>query len=195
MQRRVAVAGRLLEAFVFAPIGAGAKLVTDGPEVVARARQELSNARFIGEMVVGQGTAQLKERLAHLSSVEPVVASPAERIQAEADGASDEPTVDAPTPEAAVDVPTRDAAVDVPTEDTDSSVDVTADVTVDVTHGDVVDSGELAVPDYDSLPAIDIVGQLDSLTSDELRAVESYERANRRRRTVLGKIAQLTDPA
>lgn len=186
MQRRVAVAGRLLEAFVFAPIGAGAKLVTDGPEVVARARQELSNARFIGEMVVGQGTAQLKERLAHLSSVEPVVASPAERIQADADVASDEPTDDAPTP---------DADVDEPTEDTDTLVDGAVDATVDVTHDDVVDSGELAVPDYDSLPAIDIVGQLDSLTPDELRAVESYERANRRRRTVLGKIAQLTDPA
>ena len=50
----------------------------------------------------------------------------------------------------------------------------------------------LGIPDYDSLPAIDIVGLLESLSHDELCAVETYERSNRRRRTVLGKVVQLS---
>lgn len=54
-----------------------------------------------------------------------------------------------------------------------------------------IDADELAIPDYDHLPALDIVGQLDRLSSDERAEVERYERAHRGRRTVLGKIAQL----
>jgi hypothetical protein len=51
--------------------------------------------------------------------------------------------------------------------------------------------GELALPDYDQLPASHIVSKLAGLTPSELDAIEAYESANRSRRTVLGKIAQL----
>lgn len=164
IQRSAVVAGRLLEAFVFAPIGAGAKLVTDGPAAVARARQELSNARFIGEMVVGQGGAQLRERL----STAPA-AAPAEPATPNADSDS--------MSENALEVQHAADGLGV------------AEVDVDVL------AGELAIPDYDLLPAIDIVGMLESLSVDELGDVESYERTNRRRRTVLGKISQLSGDA
>jgi hypothetical protein len=50
---------------------------------------------------------------------------------------------------------------------------------------------ELALPDYDQLPAAHIVGKLAGLTSAELDAIEAYEVAHRHRRTVLGKINQL----
>ena len=50
---------------------------------------------------------------------------------------------------------------------------------------------ELALPDYDQLPAAHIVGKLGGLSSSELDAVEAYESAHRHRRTVLGKISQL----
>ena len=55
------------------------------------------------------------------------------------------------------------------------------------------DVDTLALPDYDLLPAIDIVAKLGELSADELRAIEVYETANRQRRTVIGKIAQLND--
>ena len=48
---------------------------------------------------------------------------------------------------------------------------------------------ELALPDYDQLPASHIVGKLSGLTPNELDAIEIYEMAHRR--TVLGKISQL----
>lgn len=53
------------------------------------------------------------------------------------------------------------------------------------------DAEELALPDYDQLPASHIVSKLAGLTSDELEAIEDYEMAHRHRRTVLGKITQL----
>lgn len=167
LKHRAAVAGKMFEAFVFAPIGAGAKLVTDGPAAVARARQELSNARFIGQMVVGQGASQLKDRIAAQQAAQ------AARSNVDAHHGS-EPAAE----QVAVGEADEAAAhVGEPTGD-----DVGLDLLPD----------SLGIPDYDSLPAIDIVGQLESLNPAELSAVDAYERSHRRRRTVLGKISQLS---
>lgn len=56
--------------------------------------------------------------------------------------------------------------------------------------------GPLTVPieGYDALPASAIVEMVDRLTRKEQVAVEAYERANRGRRTVLGKLAQVANP-
>ena len=52
---------------------------------------------------------------------------------------------------------------------------------------------DLALPDYDTLPAIDIVAKLETLDAADRQAIERYESANRQRRTVLGKLAQLAE--
>ena len=52
---------------------------------------------------------------------------------------------------------------------------------------------DLALADYDSLPASAIVAKLDGLEPDELDAIEEYEQQRRRRRTVLGRIRQLRE--
>jgi len=62
----------------------------------------------------------------------------------------------------------------------------------------IVDAGDLsaddlALPDYDTLPAVDIVVKLESLTTDEREAIGRYEGGHRRRRTILGKLAQLAE--
>ena len=61
----------------------------------------------------------------------------------------------------------------------------------------VLDGGpsadSLALPDYDTLPAIDIVAKLETLDAADREAIELYESVHRRRRTVLGKLAQLAD--
>lgn len=53
-------------------------------------------------------------------------------------------------------------------------------------------AADLPIEGYDQLAARQIVDRLSGLTADELDAVGAYERANRHRRTVLGKIDQLT---
>jgi len=49
----------------------------------------------------------------------------------------------------------------------------------------------LAVPDYDSLSASQVVPRLEGLSVTELDAVRAYEAANRGRKTILSKIAAL----
>src|SRR5436190_1631359 len=49
----------------------------------------------------------------------------------------------------------------------------------------------LAIPDYDSLSASQVVPRLDGLAAEELDAVRRYEVSNRGRQTILNKIAQL----
>lgn len=58
-------------------------------------------------------------------------------------------------------------------------------------RSDVPDVDTLALADYDHLSSAQIVAKLDSLDAEELVAVGSYERANRHRRTILGKLEQL----
>jgi hypothetical protein len=53
------------------------------------------------------------------------------------------------------------------------------------------DAEQLAIPDYDSLAASQVLPRLEALAPDELEAVRSYEAAHRSRRTILGRIGQL----
>lgn len=50
----------------------------------------------------------------------------------------------------------------------------------------------LAIPDYESLSASQVVPRLSSLSPEELEAVRAYEDAHRGRKTILNKVAQLS---
>jgi hypothetical protein len=54
---------------------------------------------------------------------------------------------------------------------------------------------DLAIPDYDSLAASQVVPRLASLSGDELADVEVYERAHRARQTILNRVRQLQSAA
>ncbi|WP_334144867.1 hypothetical protein [Rhabdothermincola sp.] len=49
----------------------------------------------------------------------------------------------------------------------------------------------LAIPDYESLSASQVLPRLEGLTAEELEAVRTYESATRGRKTILNRIAQL----
>jgi hypothetical protein len=70
--------------------------------------------------------------------------------------------------------------------------DTPAPPAVSVAVPDASGDDALAIDGYDQLSARQIVDRLDQLTADELAAVARYERANRRRQTVLGRIEQLS---
>jgi len=62
--------------------------------------------------------------------------------------------------------------------------------------GATVVTADLAIPGYDTLSASQVVQRLAGLSRSELEAVRQYEAANRGRRTILSKVAQLqTDPS
>ena len=56
---------------------------------------------------------------------------------------------------------------------------------------EIAHEGELAVPDYDSLAASQVVPRLSSMSHDELESIQRYELAHRNRQTILNRVAQL----
>ena len=54
-----------------------------------------------------------------------------------------------------------------------------------------ITADDLALPDYDQLPAAHIVEKLEGLDDDERDLIAEYEAAHRARRTVLGQIDRL----
>jgi hypothetical protein len=60
-----------------------------------------------------------------------------------------------------------------------------------VTRPSPPDVSDLAIADYDSLSAPQVVNRLSGLRRDELEAVRRYELAHRGRKTILNKVAQL----
>ena len=52
-------------------------------------------------------------------------------------------------------------------------------------------ASELAIPDYDSLSASQVVPRLEGLSAEERDAVRRYEEAHRGRKTILSKLHQL----
>jgi len=59
------------------------------------------------------------------------------------------------------------------------------------TNGSQADP-DLPIPGYNSLSASQVVERLAGLSAGELEAVRSYEASNRKRRTILGKIDQIS---
>jgi len=63
-------AERAIAVAIFAPIGLGAKVADDLPDLVAKARQQLVFARFVGKMAVERGVNDLRDRIADLGTAE-----------------------------------------------------------------------------------------------------------------------------
>ena len=162
-----------LELLVYAPLGFALEARTLLPRFVERGRNQIALARVVGKFAVRKGRedleAQIVERqdqaLGVLRTLG-VVERPA------ADGRPAVPDVAPPATEAAP-RPTP-APAPAPT-------------------GPAVDVDELAIHDYDSLSASQVVPRLASLTGDELELVRRYEGGNRGRKTILNKIAQLQE--
>jgi hypothetical protein len=154
--------------FVYAPIG----LFFDGPSLLPKlaeqGRVHARNARLFGQYAVRHGEAEVRRRV---GGIEEQATGIMRLFGLLPDEPPDEPTAPASRAAAAV-------VVDEP-----GSTNGHAPAGPDV--------DELAIPDYDSLSASQVVTRLDGLTPAELEAVRAYEAANRGRKTILNKVAQL----
>ncbi len=168
-----------LELFVYAPVGLVLAAQEDLPGLIAKGRQQLTGqvtvARMIGQFAVTQGRMEAERRLKDA----------AERLSAlgvvpGAQPAAREPGASAEAPPAAS-----------PSEAPPVETSVTHPVTPAEPKPRPGAVADLAIPGYDALAASHVVQRLAGLTPDELEAVRSYEAANRGRRTILSKVAQL----
>jgi hypothetical protein len=183
-----------LEVVVYAPIGAAAYLREVGPDFVrmiaARGRAEVDarqeqvaarvrHAKGAGEVAIAFGLPMVRRRVEkRLASLRPPTpakpATPPARPRAAAPApAAPTPIVPAAEPVTAATATNGHRAVD--------TVD-----TVDT------EDERLAIPGYDALSASQVVERLAGLSGEELDAVRRYEAGHRRRRTILGKIEQLS---
>jgi hypothetical protein len=157
-----------LEVFVYAPIGLlfeGANLL---PDLVAKGRNQVNMARMIGQFAVTQGQGEASKVVDRLQDQAISVLS---RIGGST--APEEPITPPAMQEPAAPVVTPAATG--PAAPAGASIDV----------------GTLAIPDYDGLSASHVVNRLEGLSGAELEAVRAYEAANRGRKTILSKVAQL----
>lgn len=156
-------AERVVETLVYAPIGLFFEAPSLLPKLVAQGKLQVRNARAVGKLAVKHGQGAVCHRLGGL---EKQVTSLLRVF--EPAGATRRDAQSTTTPRPPVDPVTRPAA-----SGSSPSVD------------------NLAIPDYDSLSASQVVSRLASLADEELEAMRTYEAAHRGRKTILNKIAQL----
>lgn len=181
-----------LEVLVYAPIGVGLYLKDMGPTFVnmfvergraeidrrqAQVQQRTTTAKSIGQVAMAFGVPMVKQR------VEKEVGTARERAQSllgSISGSDD--TVGAPVarPEPAPRAPAPAAKASAPPATAPSD-----------TNGSQADP-KLPIPGYNSLSASQVVERLAGLSADELEAVRAFEGSNRKRRTILGKIDQIS---
>ncbi|HUW01737.1 MAG TPA: hypothetical protein VMW08_05255 [Acidimicrobiales bacterium] len=158
---------RVLEAFVYAPIG----LVFDGPDpfpaLVEKGKNQVTAARMMGEFAVRMGQGEACKLIGQMFGSEapgaPMAPSPASRTG----------TVDPNVDETQSDEAANTSAAKPPVPRQPSV------------------KPDLAIPDYDGLSASQVVTRLGGLSPDELEAVRRHEAGNRGRKTILNKVAQI----
>lgn len=186
---------RLIELAVYAPVGVAVTLRDELPRHIKQGRQALENrvqlARFIGQLAVQTGQRELQKRIEQQRA-----ARDAARDQDdEAAGASVVGDASTASVDAVDAVDADDAGVV-----TDAPADAAPAVDAAAMGAQVADdtdrvpgADELPIADYESLPAINVVDRLRSMSADEIELVRRFEVAHRSRRTILAKIDQLQD--
>lgn len=150
---------------VFAPLGFALEARKLLPSFVERGRQQVQMARMIGKFAVAQGQQEAKGRLGKVQEQADAVLS---ELGLRPSGTSGTPSASAAAPTGAIPAAPASAA-----------------------PRSSAASGTLAIADYDSLAASQVIPRLAGLEPAELEAVRAYEAAHRGRKTILGKVAQL----
>ncbi|MEO7555881.1 MAG: hypothetical protein ABIV94_04670 [Acidimicrobiales bacterium] len=158
---------QVFDLFVYAPLGLLLNADEVIPNLVERGRQQVTMARMFGKFAVKQGQTEAGKAAAKLQeqATEVVGLLAGRSIPPSVPSASGPVTPPTPAPPTAASV-------------AGPSVRAPGVAT-------------LAVPDYDSLSASQVVPRLEGLSATELDAVRAYEAANRGRKTILSKIAAL----
>lgn len=166
---------QMLDLFVYAPLG----LVLDArsllPRFIDRGRGQVALAKTLGRYAIERGNTAAETALSG------VFGRFSGDGQLQGDPRSGATTVAGEPHESHTTASRPDPATPTVPMERDESV----------ADGVDIDPATLAIPDYDSLSASQVVPRLASLSTDELIAVRDYERANRGRMTILNRVAQL----
>ena len=153
---------------MYAPIGFVLEARKLLPSFIERGRQQVQMAKVIGQFAVKQGQTEATKRLtAAQTQAESILGELGLAPQPRSSNRNDH------RPRAAKTVDTEPATASPRIRSSAAAAD-------------------LPIADYDSLAASQVVPRLGGLEPHELDAVRAYELAHRGRKTILGKVAQLT---
>jgi len=158
-----------LDLFFYAPLGFMLNAQEVVPQLIEKGHQQVVMARMFGKFAIES------EAPKQIEALQKQVQKVAEQFTARVPG---RPSSNGPAAE-----PVNAA------EPAAASAPASAAAPAAPAHGP--GAATLAITDYDSLSASQVVPRLDGLSGDELAAVRDYEAAHRGRKTILSKIAQL----
>lgn len=164
-----------VEVAVYAPIGFALEARKMLPTFVERGRQKVQMAKMVGQFAVKQGQVEAERKMVDVTAQADAVLGefglrPNRNLTVEGLHDSDRDHPDPGEPPLKV---------------------VSAAPVPAVPEVPPVVAADLSIADYDSLAASQVIPRLPGLDADELAAVGRYETANRHRKTILGKIAQI----
>jgi hypothetical protein len=175
------VRDQLAEVLVYAPLGLALEARRLFPQLVDRGRGQVNLARATGHRAV----RRYRQWAGHQLDEARGEAGSALRGLGLVAGETGEPETHRPL----ASPPAASGNGSTPT--TPALASSLAAEDLDVDTGPPVDVDTLAIPDYDSLSASQVVPRLAGLADDELEAVRRYEAGGRGRKTILNKIAQI----
>ncbi len=183
---------RALDVLVYAPIGFALEARGLMPKLIERGRQQMTTqvttAKMMGQFAVQQGQVEATK------AMNKAQASATSALEDLGLGGAPSPAEAPPTPRSAVDPHVaRAGAPSPPPAPGPERMPPTPPVPGPGPAPGVAaeDVATLAVPDYASLAASQVVPRLAGLSGEELEAVRAYEAAKRGRKTILNRIAQL----
>jgi hypothetical protein len=160
-----------LDVLLYAPIGLAFSARELLPSLVEKGKAQLGMAKMVGQFAAKQGQTEA-EKLFEKASQQAIATF--EHLAGATNGARANGRAAtngaAPKPTPVIDV----EVVDTPATPTSGP-----------------EAATLAIPDYDSLSASQVLPRLNGMSSDELEAVRAYEAAHRGRKTILNRAAQL----
>src|SRR4051812_37104137 len=167
-----------LDVLLYAPLGLVFSAGELFPKLVEKGRSQLGVAKMIGQFAVQQGQTEATKVFDRASKQ---AMSTLEQLAgfngSSTNGAKSITNGSAPT------------SAPVSAASTVTEIHAVAATPTAPTSGP--EAAELAIPDYDSLSASQVLPRLSGLSTEELEAVRAYEAAHRGRKTILNRVAQL----
>lgn len=189
-----------LDLLVYAPLGFLLEARRLLPELAERGHQQVNNqvtmARMVGRFAVQEGQNQAGKRLDRVQKQASVALADlglGDRSGSVATSNGASPSPARTTSTSARPTQTTSEPTGASTPSVAASPKSVVDTSAGLDPGPTVlaDDASLAVPDYDSLAASQVIPRLAGLSPAELEAVRAHEVAKRGRKTILNRVAQL----
>lgn len=196
----------VLDWLVFAPVGFALEAREMFPKAIERGRQQVTGQvatyKMMGEFAVKQGQVEAKKRLESAreqadgltenlaTQAAAVIGSARQNAEQAADAGRAQAAAAAAASARIARGASDDGAADPPAAQPAAKKTKKAP-SVKPGPKSAPPASKLAIPDYESLSASQVVPRLAGLSERELAQVQAYESAHRGRKTILNKIAQI----